>query len=129
MRASVALIVLLSTLGSSCSGPDGSRLQDSPSIAERRLYGSTVGDGASNLFGSAPPRTVLRWDDDPTLKGIGRIQAPLPTEPPRMLPEDPLPSSLQEPWYSFPSPAPLWSAGLPGLPNSGLFGGIPPQFR
>jgi|SRR5579862_2263293 len=129
MKARIALAVLYSSLGLSCAAPDGSRLQDPPSIAERRLYGSSTGIGPSKSFSPAFSDPGLQWDDDPTLKGIGRVRESLGTESPRVLSEDRLPSALQEPWYSFPSPAPFWSAGLPGLPNSGLFGGIPPQFR
>lgn len=129
MRAILALAMLVPSLSASCSGPDGSGLQDSPSIAERRLYGSAVGPGASRPLSPVPFDPTLKWDDDPTLKGIGRIEESPRMDPPRLLSEDRLPSSLVEPWYSFPSPAPFWSEGLPGLPQSGLFGGHPPQFH
>ncbi len=129
MKAIIALGALLSCLASSCAGPDGGRLQDSPSVAERRLYGSLGDGGAPYPFSTGPSGALSKWEEDPTLKGIGRVEERSRADLPTTLHEDRLPSSLAEPWYSFPSPAPFWSEGLPGLSNTGLFGGIPPRLR
>jgi len=121
--------LLIPALG--CTGPDaeGSRPGTSPSMAERRLYGATAGIGRPNTLGTALSEDRSRWGAAGEWDLVGGLERPQGVDAPGIRREDGLPTTLQEPWYSFPSPAPMWSQGLPGLPNTGLFGGLPARLR